>query len=222
VILLIDNYDSFVHNLARYFERLGHQTRVVRNTQIDVPQVRAMGPDCVVLSPGPCMPRDAGCSLDVVRELHAELPLLGVCLGHQAIAEALGGQIIRAPEPVHGRTSSVRHDGRGVFQGLPNPISACRYHSLVAHEKSLPDCLEVSARTDDGVVMALRHRELPVVGLQFHPESILTGTGYALLGGFLKQCGLSVDDVPEIQSEFCNGAERADSESACTGLGGGL
>ena len=222
MILLIDNYDSFVHNLARYFERLGHRTHVVRNTQIDVPRVRAMRPDCVVLSPGPCRPKDAGCSLDIVRELHSELPLLGVCLGHQAIAEALGGVVVRAPEPVHGRTSSVRHDGRGIFRGLPNPITACRYHSLVADEASLPDCLEVSARTDDGVVMGLRHRELPVVGLQFHPESILTGPGYALLGGFLRECGLSVGKVPDIGSEFCEGAGGTDSRSACKGMGGRL
>ena len=148
--------------------------------------------------------------------------MLGVCLGHQAIAEALGGRIVRAPEPVHGRTSSVRHDERGVFAGLPNPITACRYHSLVADEASLPDCLEVSAQSDDGVVMGLRHRELPVVGLQFHPESILTGTGYALLGGFLRKCGLSSGRPPGIQSEFCDGAGGTDSGSACTGLGGCL
>ncbi len=214
MILLIDNYDSFVHNLARYFQRLGHRTEVVRNTRIDVAGVCAMGPKCVVLSPGPCRPPDAGCSLDVVRELHTELPLLGVCLGHQVIAEALGGRIVRAPEPVHGRTSAVRHDGRGIFRGLENPITACRYHSLVAEEASLPDCLEVSARTDDGVVMALRHRELPVMGLQFHPESILTDTGYVLLAGFLRECGLSVGKAPVIGSEFCDGAGSAGSRSA--------
>ena len=222
MILLIDNYDSFVHNLARYFERLGHSTHVVRNTRIDVPRVRAMQPDCVVLSPGPCMPRDAGCSLDIVRELHSELPMLGVCLGHQAIAEALGGRIVRAPEPVHGRTSAVWHDGRGIFRGLPNPITACRYHSLVAQEESLPDCLEVSARTGDGVVMALRHRELPVLGVQFHPESILTGTGYALLAGFLRESGLPAGQPPGIGSEFRDGAGDTDSQSACKRVGGRL
>ena len=202
VILLIDNYDSFVHNLARYFERLGHRTHVVRNTQIDVPRVRAMRPDCVVLSPGPCRPRDAGCSLDIVRELYSELPLLGVCLGHQAIAEALGGRVVRANKPVHGRSAPVRHDDRGVFAGLPNPIVGCRYHSLVVEEASLPDCLEVSARIHDGTVMGLRHRELPVVGLQFHPESILTDTGYALLAGFLRIAGLPVPaELPTIDTE---------------------
>ena len=203
MILLIDNYDSFVFNLARYFQRLGHATRVVRNTAIDAGGVRALGPEAVVLSPGPCTPRRAGCSLEVVRRLHAELPMLGVCLGHQAIAEALGGRVVRAPEPVHGRTSPIHHDGRGVFAGLPSPIVGCRYHSLVVDEAALPACLEVSARTGDGVVMALRHRSLPVVGLQFHPESILTDTGYALLAAWLRLAGLSVpEEVPAIHSEL--------------------
>ena len=204
MILLIDNYDSFVHNLARYFERLGHETRVVRNTEIDVAGVLSLSPDAVVLSPGPCRPKQAGCSLSVVRELHARLPILGVCLGHQVIAEALGGRIDRAAEPMHGRTSLVRHDGRGLFAGLASPIVGCRYHSLVVVESSLPDCLEVSARTEEGTVMALRHRELPVVGLQFHPESILTEAGYPILAGFLRRCGLPATE-PErgIESERC-------------------
>jgi anthranilate synthase/aminodeoxychorismate synthase-like glutamine amidotransferase len=204
MILLIDNYDSFVHNLARYFQRLGHETRVKRNSQIDVAGVLALEPDAVVLSPGPCRPQQAGCSLEVVRRLHRRLPILGVCLGHQAIAEALGGRIDRAGEPVHGRTSLVHHDGRGVFAGLASPIVGCRYHSLVVVESSLPDCLEVSARTDDGTVMALRHRELPVVGLQFHPESILTDVGYPILAGFLRRCGLSATEpAGGIESERC-------------------
>jgi len=203
MILLIDNYDSFVFNLARYLQRLGHETRVVRNTAIDAEGVRALAPEGVVLSPGPCTPREAGCSLEVVRRLHAELPMLGVCLGHQAIAEALGGRVVRAPEPVHGRTSPVHHDGRGLFAGLPNPIVGCRYHSLVVDGPSLPACLEVSARTADGVVMALRHRSLPVVGVQFHPESILTDTGYALLAAWLRMAGLSVPaEVPAIHDEL--------------------
>jgi len=203
VILLIDNYDSFVYNLARYLVRLGQETRVERNTAIDVAGVRALRPEAVVLSPGPCRPRQAGCSLAVVRELHQDVPILGVCLGHQAIAEALGGRIVRAAEPVHGRTSLVRHDGRGIFRNVSNPIVGCRYHSLVVDEASLPDCLEVSARTEDGTVMALRHRRLPVVGLQFHPESILTESGYLLLAGFLRLAGLSVPaNVPEMQSEL--------------------
>ena len=203
VILLIDNYDSFVYNLARYLERLGQETRVVRNTAIDVAGVRALGPEAIVLSPGPCTPRQAGCSLEIVRTLHQEVPILGVCLGHQAIAEALGGRIVRAAEPVHGRTSEIRHDGRGVFRGLASPIVGCRYHSLVVDETSLPDCLEISARTDDGTVMALRHRWLPVVGLQFHPESILTDTGFRLLAGFVRLAGLRMPaSLPSIDSEL--------------------
>ncbi len=203
MILLIDNYDSFVYNLARYFARLGHDTRVIRNSAIDADGVRAMRPEAIVISPGPCTPQQAGCSLELVRQFHAELPILGVCLGHQAIAEALGGRIIRAQEPVHGRTSEIRHDGRGVFRDLPNPLIACRYHSLVVDEDSLPECLEVSARADDDTVMALRHRTLPVAGLQFHPESILTDTGYLLLAGFLRMAGLAVpDELPTIDSEL--------------------
>ena len=203
MILLIDNYDSFVFNLARYLGRLGQDTRVVRNTEIDAAGVRAMRPDALVISPGPCRPRQAGCSLEVVGELHAELPMLGVCLGHQVIAEAFGGRVIRAKEPVHGRTSVVRHDGRGIFQDLPEEIIGCRYHSLVVEEASLPDCLEVSARGDGGVVMALRHRQLPVIGLQFHPESILTDNGYALLAAWLRLAGLQVPvEVPTMDSEL--------------------
>ncbi len=209
MILLIDNYDSFVYNLARYFARLGHDTRVVRNSAVDAEKVRAMRPDAIVLSPGPCTPQQAGCSVELVRQFHGELPILGVCLGHQAIAEALGGRIIRAKEPVHGRTSEIRHDGRGVFRDLPNPLIACRYHSLVVDEASLPECLEVSARTDDDTVMALRHRTLPVAGLQFHPESILTDAGYQLLAGFLRLAGLAVpDELPTIDSEL-----RADASA---------
>ena len=202
MILLIDNYDSFVFNLARYFERLGQRTCVVRNTAIDAAGVHALRPDAVVLSPGPCTPRQAGCSLDVVRQLHGELPMLGICLGHQTIAEALGGRVVRAPQPMHGRASPILHDGRDLFAGLPNPLIACRYHSLVVERQSLPDCLKVSAWTDDGLVMGLRHVRLPVLGLQFHPESILTDTGYPLLAGFLRRAGLQVPEtVPAAASE---------------------
>ncbi len=216
MILLIDNYDSFVYNLARYFRRLGQETLVKRNTAIDVAGVRGLRPDAIVLSPGPCTPCRAGCSLDVVRKLHREVPILGVCLGHQAIAEALGGRIVRASEPVHGRTSPVFHDGRGVFSGLPNPIVGCRYHSLVVEEGSLPDCLEVSARTEDGTVMGLRHRELTVVGLQFHPESILTDGGYPLLARFLRLAGLTVPPgLPGLKSEL-----RASTAPACSPIEG--
>lgn len=203
MILLVDNYDSFVHNLARYFQRLGHETRVVRNDAIDVAGVRALRPDAVVLSPGPCTPERAGCSIELVRDLHEELPILGVCLGHQAIAAALGGRVVRAVEPVHGRASDVFHDSRGIFTGLPNPLRACRYHSLAVEESTLPDCLDVTAHTADGVVMALAHRQLPVVGVQFHPESILTNTGYEMLAGFLRLAGLKAPaPTPGIDSEL--------------------
>jgi anthranilate synthase component II len=194
MILLIDNYDSFVYNLARYFERLGHTTCVVRNTAIDVAEVESRRPAAIVLSPGPCTPDHAGCTLELVRRLYARVPLLGVCLGHQTIAAALGGRVIRAKEPMHGRTSLVHHRGRGLFAGLPNPLVGCRYHSLVVDEASLPESLEVTARADDGTVMAIEHRTLPVVGLQFHPESILTDHGYRLLAAFLRSAGLSTPD----------------------------
>ncbi|MEQ8788024.1 MAG: aminodeoxychorismate/anthranilate synthase component II [Pirellulaceae bacterium] len=190
MILLIDNFDSFVHNLARYFAQLGQETRVVRNDAITADEVLAMRPGAVVLSPGPCTPREAGCSLEVVHRCWRDLPVLGVCLGHQAIAAAMGAKIVRASQPMHGRTSPVRHDGRGVFAGLPQPLTACRYHSLVVDEETLPAEWEVSARTDDGVVMGLRHERLPVVGVQFHPESVLTEAGYPLLANFLRLAGL--------------------------------
>jgi len=199
MILLIDNYDSFVYNLARYFQQLGQVTHVVRNTAIDTQGVRELAPEAIVLSPGPCTPQQAGCSLELVRQFHMKLPILGVCLGHQTIAEALGGRVVRAREPVHGRSAPIRHDGRGVFSGLPEVIVGCRYHSLVVDEASLPDCLEVSARLGDGTVMALRHRQFPVVGLQFHPESILTEAGYPLLAGFLRIAGLPVPaEIPQL------------------------
>jgi anthranilate synthase component 2 len=203
VLLLIDNYDSFVHNLGRYLRRLGQETRVVRNDRIGVRGIEMLDPSAIVISPGPCTPREAGCSLDVVRQLSRRYPILGVCLGHQAIAAALGARIVRAPQPMHGRTSLVTHDGQGVFQGVPSPLTVCRYHSLVVEPASLPNELEVSARTEDGVVMALRHRRLPLVGLQFHPESILTDHGYRLLAGFLRVAGIGgAAEVPSIEDEL--------------------
>ncbi|HEV3342502.1 MAG TPA: aminodeoxychorismate/anthranilate synthase component II [Pirellulales bacterium] len=209
MILLIDNYDSFVYNLARYFERLGQTTVVVRNDAIDVAQVRRLAPAAVVLSPGPCAPEQAGASLELVRSLYRELPMLGVCLGHQTIAAAMGGRVVRAGEPVHGRASDVLHSGKGVFAGLPSPLRACRYHSLVVEEATLPHELEVTARTRDGVVMALAHRELCVVGLQFHPESILTERGYELLAAFLAAAGLSVPvGCPAIADERSQAESR--------------
>ena len=206
MILLIDNYDSFVHNLARYFQQLGQRTQVVRNDAVAPSDVVAMKPRAIVISPGPCTPAEAGCSLEVVRRCHPDIPILGVCLGHQTIAAAFGAQICRA-EPMHGRTSEVYHDGSGIFAGtgvrVPNPLVVCRYHALVVHEPSLPSCLHVSARTSDDVVMALRHKHLPVVGVQFHPESILTAAGYDLLAGFLRVAGLSLpDQIPTTEQEY--------------------
>jgi anthranilate synthase/aminodeoxychorismate synthase-like glutamine amidotransferase len=202
LLLLIDNYDSFVFNLARYFERLGRETFVVRNDAIGVAAIRSMRPEAIILSPGPCTPTEAGCSLEIVRELHKEIPILGVCLGHQTIAAALGGRVVRASEPMHGRASAVFHDSNGIFTGVPSPLSACRYHSLVVEEATLPECLQVTARTADGVIMALAHRLAPVIGLQFHPESILTEHGYSLLTNYLRLAGVSVPSpIPSLANE---------------------
>ena len=189
MLLLIDNYDSFVFNLARYFQRLGQRTRVVRNDAIDVSSVRAMKPQAVIISPGPCTPTEAGASLEIVRQLHRELPILGVCLGHQAIAQALGGRIVRANEPVHGRPSPISHNQDGLFAGIPNPTTACRYHSLVVERDRLPAELEITAALEDGTIMALAHRQYPTFGVQFHPESILTEFGYRILANFLALAG---------------------------------
>jgi anthranilate synthase/aminodeoxychorismate synthase-like glutamine amidotransferase len=187
VILLIDNYDSFVHNLARYFMRLGQTTHVVRNDAVDLAGIRQLRPAAIVLSPGPCTPKEAGCSVDVIQAFGAELPTLGVCLGHQAIGVAYGGRVVRAQRPMHGRTSLVRHRRSGLFRGIPSPLTACRYHSLVLDRASLPTCLDVTAWTDDGTVMGIAHREWPVFGVQFHPESILTEAGSELLANFLRK-----------------------------------
>ncbi len=201
MILLIDNYDSFVHNLARYFQRLGQDTRVVRNDQLSVRDIQDMNPGAIVLSPGPCTPDVAGISRDVVRAFVESIPLLGVCLGHQTIAAELGGKIVRAPEPMHGRTSQVQHDGTGVFQDLPNPLTVCRYHSLVVDPATVPAVLRVTARTADGTVMALQHQSRPVIGLQFHPEAILTDRGYEMLSRFLDLATLSHDAPPDFATE---------------------
>jgi anthranilate synthase component II len=190
--LLIDNYDSFVHNLARYFERLGQETLVVRNDAATVGEVRRLSPQAIVLSPGPCTPAEAGCSIDVVRELHDEVPMLGVCLGHQAIAAALGGRVVRAPEPRHGRTSQVAHPASRLFARVPSPLTVCRYHSLVVDEANLPASLQVTARAEDGTIMALEHATRPLFGVQFHPEAALTEHGYQLLENFLHLAGCNV------------------------------
>jgi anthranilate synthase component 2 len=201
MIVLLDNYDSFVHNLARYFQRLGQTTRVLRNDATSAAELEALRPSAIVISPGPCTPRQAGCSLEVVRRLADRIPILGICLGHQAIGEAFGGRVVRAAEPVHGRTSQVFHQQRGLFRHLPNPILACRYHSLVVERETLPDCLEVTAWTLEGTIMALEHRKSCVVGLQFHPESILTEWGYPLISVFLQRAGIKVDVDPAQLSE---------------------
>src|SRR5262249_38044022 len=184
-VLLIDNYDSFTYNLYQYLCELGADVTVVRNDVISVDEARAMDPDFIVISPGPGVPRDAGISVELVRALGATTPILGVCLGHQAITEAYGGVVTRAPELMHGKASNVHHDGRGVFTGLPSPFSGIRYHSLCAAPEAVPNVLEVTARTDSGVIMAVRHKQYPVYGVQFHPESILTEHGKDLLRNFL-------------------------------------
>jgi len=184
-VLLIDNYDSFTYNLYQFLCELGAEVTVRRNDALTVEQVRAFAPDFVVISPGPGVPRDAGISIDVIRALGPTTPVLGVCLGHQAIAEAFGGVVTRAPELMHGKASAIHHDGAHLFAGLPSPFSAIRYHSLCAAPEAVPEALEVTARTASGVIMALRHREYPVYGVQFHPESILTEHGKELLRNFL-------------------------------------
>jgi anthranilate synthase/aminodeoxychorismate synthase-like glutamine amidotransferase len=184
-VLLIDNYDSFTYNLYQYLCELGARVSVVRNDAISVEEARALAPDFIVISPGPGTPREAGISVKLIRALGAEIPILGVCLGHQAIAEAFGGTVGRAPELMHGKASRIQHTGAGVLDGLPNPFTAIRYHSLCAEPESLPDSLEVTARSESGVIMAIRHRRYPVEGVQFHPESILTEGGKQLLANFL-------------------------------------
>ena len=191
MLLMIDNYDSFTWNLVQYLQALGAEVRVERNDVLTVDDIARLAPERIVISPGPCTPNEAGVSLEVVRELGARIPILGVCLGHQAIGQAYGGRVVRAGRIMHGKTSPIRHRGEGVFAGLPDGYEATRYHSLVVEQASLPDCLEVTAWTehDDGrreEIMGLRHREHPVQGVQFHPESILTEHGHALLENFLR------------------------------------
>ncbi len=184
-LLMIDNYDSFTWNLVQYFGELGEDVRTVRNDAITLDEVAALAPARIVISPGPCTPAESGISLPLIERFAGRVPILGVCLGHQAIGAAFGGRVVRAKQVMHGKTSPIRHDGAGVFRGLPDPFTAIRYHSLAIERETLPDCLEVTAWTDDGEIMGLRHRELRVEGVQFHPESILTGHGHALLANFL-------------------------------------
>ena len=185
--MLLDNYDSFTYNLAQYLGELGCALEVHRNDKISVDEIARKKPEAIVISPGPCTPREAGISVELVKELAGKIPILGVCLGHQAIGEAFGGKVVRAKEIFHGKTSEIFHDGGTIFRELPKPFTATRYHSLIVEKKSLPRELEISAETSDGTIMGLRHRKVRVEGVQFHPESVLTGVGISLLKNFLSQ-----------------------------------
>lgn len=186
MLLMIDNYDSFTYNLVQYLGELGENVRVYRNDKITLQQIEDLRPDRIVISPGPCTPKEAGVSVETIRQFAGRMPILGVCLGHQSLGVAFGGEVIRAQRLMHGKTSMISHDGKTIFHGLPNPFEATRYHSLLVNPKNLPDCLEVSAKTTEGEIMGLRHRTLGVEGVQFHPESILTKSGKDLLRNFLK------------------------------------
>ena len=187
MLLMIDNYDSFTYNLVQYFGELGADVRVFRNDEIDVAGIAQLAPDQLVISPGPCSPAEAGISVAAIREFAGKIPLLGVCLGHQSIGAAFGGKIVHAKRLMHGKTSPVHHNDTGVFRGLPNPLTCTRYHSLAIERESLPDCLAITAWTDDGEIMGVRHKTLAVEGVQFHPESILTESGHGLLKNFLDE-----------------------------------
>ncbi len=186
MILMIDNYDSFTFNIVQYLGQMGEDVRVRRNDQITPGEIRRERPEAIFLSPGPCTPREAGITVDVIREFYASVPLLGICLGHQSIGYAFGGEVVRAERIMHGKVSPVEHDGKTIFAGLPNPFPAGRYHSLLVRPESLPSCLEISARTAEGEIMGLRHKNYPVEGIQFHPESVLTPQGKRIIRNFLK------------------------------------
>ncbi|HNQ89073.1 MAG TPA: aminodeoxychorismate/anthranilate synthase component II [Verrucomicrobiota bacterium] len=186
MLLVIDNYDSFTYNLVQYLGEMGVRQEVYRNNEITLDRIRALGPERILVSPGPCSPKESGLSNDIIRTFAAVVPILGVCLGHQCIGHVFGASVVRHTRMMHGKTSPIRHDGRGVFAGLPSPFQATRYHSLVIQRESMPSCLEIAAETDEGEIMGVRHRELPVHGVQFHPESILTEHGRELLANFLR------------------------------------
>jgi anthranilate synthase/aminodeoxychorismate synthase-like glutamine amidotransferase len=209
MILLIDNYDSFVYNLARYLREMGCLTQVVRNDALSLDDVRKLSPRAIVISPGPCSPAEAGISVELVQAFADRIPILGVCLGHQAIGAALGGEVARAPAPVHGTRCRINHDSTGLFADLPTPLWAGRYHSLCVVEQSLPESLLVTARSDDGVVMGVAHMSLPVFGVQFHPESVLTQSGHQLLSNFLAAAGVPHTVPPT--GDYQPGAEPSDA-----------
>ncbi len=196
---MIDNYDSFTFNLVQYLKQMGEDVRVYRNDEISLDEIEAMKPAAIFLSPGPCSPREAGITVDVIRAFYRKIPLMGVCLGHQSIGYAFGAEVVRADRLMHGKTSQVDHDGKTIFKGLPKPFTAGRYHSLIIKRDSLPDCFEVTAETEDGEIMGIRHRNFPVEGIQFHPESILTPNGKRILRNFLNM--LAADDEESGQSE---------------------
>jgi len=189
MIIMIDNYDSFTYNLVQYLAQMGQEVLVYRNDEISVEEIRALNPDALFLSPGPCSPKEAGITVDVIRELYSTMPIMGVCLGHQAIAYAFGAEVVRADRIMHGKTSEIINDGKTIFKGLPNPFTAGRYHSLIVKRDSLPDCLEVSAQTEQGEIMGIRRKDRPVEGVQFHPESILTPNGKRIIRNFLEMIG---------------------------------
>lgn len=186
MLLMIDNYDSFTYNLVQYFGELGQDLKVYRNNKITIEEIERMQPERIVISPGPCTPREAGISIEVIKRFTGKLPILGVCLGHQSIGDAFGGDVIRAPYLMHGKTSLIHHDNRSIFAGLPNPFEATRYHSLIIKRETLPSELEISAWTEDGLIMGVRHKQHQLEGVQFHPESILTSAGKDLLRNFLR------------------------------------
>lgn len=189
MLILLDNYDSFTYNLYQYLSELGEQVEVYRNDKLTVAEVEALQPSAIVISPGPCTPDEAGISMELIQYMAGKVPVLGVCLGHQSLGQVFGGKVVRAGRLMHGKTSPIHHDGQGLFEGVPNPFEAVRYHSLLVEKESLPDCLEITAESDQGEIMGLRHKEFVVEGIQFHPESILTMVGKDLLRNFLKmQC----------------------------------
>ncbi|AIQ26840.1 MULTISPECIES: aminodeoxychorismate/anthranilate synthase component II [Paenibacillus] len=187
MILVIDNYDSFTYNLVQYLGELGEDVKVSRNDEISIQEIEALAPDHILISPGPCTPNEAGISLELLQHFKGVIPIFGVCLGHQAIGQAFGGNVIRAERLMHGKTSPIHHNGTSVFEGLESPFTATRYHSLIVERESLPDCLEITAETAEGEIMALRHKEYPIEGVQFHPESIITDHGHTMLRNFLKR-----------------------------------